>query len=413
MNALSQKRSKSEVVVVGASPFGWACAHLLSRKKIRTILVDDQPVSAPMSWQSKGLGVFWPSLNDPPTRAVVAHGLEMAQWLQRVCVEGLGMAQSLIQHSEFLTARTLRIGLEKHEVTELNVAQEARLGITSHVDLGTGYFSESENALILKHPALPLKANEKSAFMTTQAHVVDVIESKDGCTVIFANGEQLQCEIVILANGFRMTALQPWLAPMLVPMSDVQSEWKTNVRAKKDSAPWAIRTASGHVAAVVTAKQTDAAEHCWHLKLTGPRFFLPQAGAGIDLSPTSPDELLQSKIASWLRETFIPALLPLFALESDGLHVPTQNQPLTIHCENIRFGVDCLPCDELPIVGELGLQGRILGSTGWLGCGWSAGLQAAKFVVDLVEQGRSMGLPSLMQPKRWRSGMNDGVTGMT
>lgn len=77
------------------------------------------------------------------------------------------------------------------------------------------------------------------------------------------------------------------------------------------------------------------------------------------------------------------------------------------------MGVDCLPCDELPVLGELGTQGRILGGTGWLGCGWSAGFRSAQIIADLVVHGKSEKLLPLLKPLRWRSGMSDGVTGMT
>ncbi|MEY4064105.1 MAG: hypothetical protein RIR26_313 [Pseudomonadota bacterium] len=413
MNDLSRTTRRTDVIIVGGSPFGWACAHMLSLKKIKTTLVDDRAVTALTPWQSKGLGVFWSSLNDPPTRAVVAHGSEMAQWLQRVCVEGIRVAQSVVMESEFMRARALRIGLEKHEITELNAARDAHLGLASLDDLGPAYFCESEQALILSHPNQPLKTKTKSTFTKTQAEVSEVKESKDGCTVILANGDQLHSEIVILANGYKMAALQPWLAPMLVPMSDVQSEWSTNIRANRTAEPWVVRTASGHVAALISACQSSPDESHWRIKLTGPRFFLPQAGVGTDLSHKTPDSELQAKLERWLKEKLIPALLPLMETPPDVDSRTPSLEPWALRCEGIQFGVDCLPCDELPIAGELGLQGRILGSTGWLGCGWSAGFQMAQVVAELVEQGRSGGLAPLVQPKRWRSGMNDGVTGMT
>ena len=146
--------------------------------------------------------------------------------------------------------------------------------------------------------------------------------------------------------------------------------------------------------------------------MTGPRFLLPQAGAGVDLTKQPLDRSLISKIESWIQGSLLAKVVPLL-LQTSTHEAANDSHEISLKLLDIRMGVDCLPCDELPMLGELGHQGRILGATGWLGCGWSAGFQAASTLVDIVQTGKSEQLKPLLRPQRWRSGMNDGVTGMT
>ncbi|NBW83031.1 hypothetical protein EBR21_14875, partial [bacterium] len=72
MNGRKSTANKCDVLIVGAGPLGWACSQILAKKNIRTTLIDPSIKNSDPDWLQRGLGVFWPSLNDPPTRAVVA-----------------------------------------------------------------------------------------------------------------------------------------------------------------------------------------------------------------------------------------------------------------------------------------------------------------------------------------------------
>jgi hypothetical protein len=68
------------------------------------------------------------------------------------------------------------------------------------------------------------------------------------------------------------------------------------------------------------------------------------------------------------------------------------------------FVLGTLPCDELPLLGEFGSHGRLLGNVGWIGVESSAALPAAEIICDLIEQGRSKGhrLHPQLSPKRFQ-----------
>lgn len=410
MNARSAKAKKSDVLIVGAGPLGWSCAQLLSSKGISTLLADPNITDITPSWTAQGLGIFWPSLNDPPTRAVVAHGLDMARWLQNFCRLGSESVGDFFHSDAFKKIRCVRVGLASHEVRELNQACTFNLGLrAAENSSGAHLFEESPAFLIAEKDRRDAFAKRRlSDLGFCNERVISISEDKDGCTVLLGNNQVRECEMVILANGYQIAKLVPWVKDMLVPMSDVYSEWSSNLACEQHSEPLAVRTASGHVAALFLPQAApQGSGYNWTVRLTGPRFLLPSAGAGIDLSGQTVSDSLSEKIDEWLRTSLLPVV-------TDVLQSGRPANGIKLQAIGARFGVDCLPCDELPILGELGNQGRILASTGWLGCGWSASLQSASVLCELIEKGSSPRLAGLLKPSRWRSGMSDdGVTGMT
>ncbi|NBW82089.1 FAD-binding oxidoreductase, partial [bacterium] len=300
----------------------------------------------------------------------------------------------------------LRIGTLPHETEELNRACELNLGLEKS-NFSRHIFTDTCDSLVHVAPnkSQSITLNKKY-FSSVQAKVVSVAESQEGCTAILDSGEKISSEMVILANSFRISELEPWLKEMLVPMSDIETFWHSNIRCSTTDKPITLRASSGHVAAALIPEEIRGGTCTWTIKLSGPRFMLPRAGVGIDLCGKPVDESFALKIKDWLKTQLLPSLSNVLP------HLPTQL--LELELAHARFGVDCLPCDELPILGDLGQSGRILASTGWLGCGWSASFQSASILCEIIETGRSARLAPLLRPRRWRSGMNeDGVTGMT
>lgn len=401
---------KYDVVVVGGGPMGWCAAQLLSKSSVKTLLIEPEPLAPVPFWMNRGLGVFWPSLNDPPTRALVAHGAQTATWLQEFCAQGTYFAETHLGESFTQALPVFRLGIDAHEIAELQTAQVKQLGLTAKPKLGAGIFKERDEGRALVSRLGKELSHLPNYADTKRARVTDIHEGLEACTLKLDTGELLSCEMVVLATGYQLAQLCPWLSHMLVPMTDIRTEWRTGIPVVGDKTPFALRAASGHVAAIFIPKHSKNNHDEWHISLTGPRFLLPRAGAGLSDVTSLKIEPLTSKIGNWLSEK----LLPHVPAELLGLPDPTAlNQSVLVELKSSEFGLDCLACDELPILGELGTQGRILGGAGWLGCGWSAGFRSAQIIADLVLRGRSEKLLPLLKPQRWRSGMNDGVTGMT
>lgn len=408
MNVHSPREHTSDVLIVGAGPLGWACAQLLAREKISTILIDPNLSHGELAWATQGLGVFWPSLNDPPTRAVVAHGDAMGRWLQDYCRQGLNLVSDFLTSDSVREIDCVRVGWLNHEIEELKTAHELGLGLQEPiVHPQVSVFSEASRALLCSEgPHAKAVPNQNKFLNKHAAEVQRIDEMQDHCLTQLSSGEYIRSEMVILANGYKITHLQPWLKNMLIPMSDVESVWITDFNCTEDAQPLAVRASSGHVAAVFIPMKNSLGQHIWIIKMTGPRFMLPSAGAGVDLSDKPVESTLTDSIERWLKTQFLPAIQPVLGFSA--------LEKAAIQLHSCRLAVDCLPCDELPMLGDLGQQGRLLGSTGWLGCGWSASMQTASILCEIVEQGRSARLAPLLRPRRWRSGWDEsGVTGMT
>jgi glycine/D-amino acid oxidase-like deaminating enzyme len=66
-------------------------------------------------------------------------------------------------------------------------------------------------------------------------------------------------------------------------------------------------------------------------------------------------------------------------------------------------GLDCHPCDELPIIGPMYGEGRILVATGFMGQGISLGFYAGFCLAKLLMTGQCNELPRRLWPERLRS----------
>lgn len=71
--------------------------------------------------------------------------------------------------------------------------------------------------------------------------------------------------------------------------------------------------------------------------------------------------------------------------------------------QSSHSGLDCYPCDELPIVGPMFGEGRILMATGFYGLGISAAFYAGLCLAKLLMTGNCQELPRRFWPERLRS----------
>ena len=65
--------------------------------------------------------------------------------------------------------------------------------------------------------------------------------------------------------------------------------------------------------------------------------------------------------------------------------------------------VELFPCDELPVVGPMFGQNRILLATGYMNQGITLGFLAGKEIATLIMSGSTSSLPQTFKPERFRS----------
>ncbi|APJ04621.1 FAD-dependent oxidoreductase [Silvanigrella aquatica] len=384
-----------DVAVVGAGVFSCFSALLLAQEGLKIGLIYPEKTELLGSFFSS-LRTCWPSLNDPPTRAEVAHGHEVALYLHEFCSKGIAYFQhSLLpligDNSNWISSSCLRISTKDFETDELEDAFKLGFGLKK-TELKNVYLEEN-NSLICKNPEefqnTIYQALQRNNVHLISSAAVKINETQSSCSIEFKNHPKINCEIAVLGNTLNISKLLPRYEKILIPMSDTLFEYhcKSNIAFPSIS----FRAANGHVCATFFSNHDDV-----YLKISGPRFLLPGAGAGIDLTNSHIDEKVFQNIEKYHSEI-------LFGIIQNYLEIKTREEllsqlPLSLVSKKIL--VDCYPCDELPVVGEFGKLGRILGNTGWLATGFSAGFWAAKIIKELVLNEKSVDLHSRLQPRR-------------
>lgn len=385
-----------DIVIVGAGPFACFSAFYLCQQNFNIALVYPEHTNILETFQNS-LRVCWPSLNDPATRAEVAHGHEVAGYLQQFCGNGVNLfAQTIIrtlaEEENWVPAPCYRLGLQDFEQQEL--AEALKLGFALTATADPAVYKENFQSLICLDPDKfrnsminYLKSN-KVKFI--QARVEELTETQKNCKLKLSNQQQIEAEITILGNSLNISKLLTNYKEILIPMSDCLMQYKIKASSTKPFLPLTFRASNGHICGSITQKEDEI-----FLKLSGPRFLLPGAGAGIFLTTEEISSHVWINILKYHQNIILP-----FLTKHLNLSYFEKIEDLNAFLTHKLLLVDCYPCDELPILGEFGKLGKILGNTGWLATGFSAGVWGSFIIQELVTQEKSLFLHSRLHPRR-------------
>jgi hypothetical protein len=421
-----------DVIVCGDGLFALWVSCLLTKAGVRLLRIHSSPSG--LSPLVPGLGVVWPSMPDPPTRLAVAHGLGAARELEAF-VHGASVASAaaLAGVARPLTGTCLRLGLQQHEATELAAAarQFPRLKPVGRLREVRG---EAASVAALDEDDVAILGDVESGMAEKLlrgedpqtrlcATVVGIAEEAHGVRVQCADGRAFECDVLVLGLGANLGKVWPQYKDICVPASDALGWLKVHrgVRLSAKTAAHthghdhghqtgayahavAFRASSGHVAGVLL---WDAKAERVELRMTGPRYALRHAGMGWfpqdgELHPGALFEQAWSGQAQLIMAA-LAELHPQCAAAAQALSEVLAEGAGASAAPQFRLTTECWPCDELPMLGELGFRGRVLGSAGWLGCGHSVALWCAQAVRDLVVRGRVESVPDLpfLSPKRF------------
>ena len=365
---------QSDVLILGSGFFGVTTAYLLSKKGVSVTLISQE--SEILSSLNHSLNVFWPSLNDPPTRTHVAHGEEVASYLNDFCSHGIDFFHSLFSLEKVsCSAPCLRVGLQEFEQEELIKAQKLGFGLTQTEE--KSIFTEKNNTLLFTEPQL------------VQDKALHIKETQTQCTVT-TKENSYESEIVVLGNNLFIGNLYPKYKNILVPMSDILTHYECHSEHTWPSVTF--RAFNGHVAASFTQNKNNVVT----LKVTGPRFMLPGAGVGVELKK----ELLNQKTLDDIKK-FHHQIFKILSLYFKFSSVEEFLKKCPFQQKDFFVTTDCHPCDELPLVGEFGKLGKVLGCTGFLATGFPAGVWGAKIIHDLILTEKSENLHPRLKPRRF------------
>lgn len=360
-----------EVLVCGYDLFALCVSILLKEAGTDTVLfVTDAPCPTHP--------FLLPSMTDPPTRAHVAHGYDVAQYLSGFCSSGIEFLNSQCWAKNFVrSVDSFWVATEGFQSEELNIAHRSGFGVTPTTDMN--FFTElHKGAFITDVKSLwesGIRYYKSLGGKVFSGTLISMHESSNGvdttCQLDSPLSQwRLESEVIILGIGYKIADFLPEYNSIAIPMLD--SYFIYNRSFDPSEVKTLYKSAVGHW---WTGK---AHQSLW---VSGPRFGLPFAGAGLKELPKSSAAL--NNQLNFHKKTLFPLLKMENALLSDHF-----------------YAVSCWPCDELPVLGELGRWGRVIGTFGWLSVENSSGPWCARIVSEMVLKGKSEHYHSRLSKQR-------------
>ena len=370
----------TQVTIVGGGITGLSTAYHLNQRGIDQITIVDDPNDQPTSQRCAGFVLG--SMFDNITRIAHAYGLPFASQIYQFSQQAFQSIESFCrQHNVSLTTaehRRLIVSTnEKIEATKA-VALFRQGGFNAQLLPVDQQLYDSDRVYAVQDDAIGgghLDLQQLFAKLVVKAKYIKArvtsINNNGSCVV---DGRTLASELVVVAGHHQIVELITGLQEIIIPYSDQWSVFRMTP-ASSCLRRGQIYTANhGHEWAVVAANNI--------LHIGGARFLRRFAGIG-DAKP-----YIDNKISSYLSQRFTD-------------YLPKLRDRLQLVTTTALIGVR--PCDELPIIGPMYGNDRLLFACGYLGNGLSWGFQAGKCLAELITEGQSATLPRQLWPERLRS----------
>ncbi len=381
------EKKKYDIAIIGAGITGLATAYHLNALGISDILIfDDGQAQA----SSLCPGVVSAGLTDNYTRLTHVLGRDDASQIWQYSIDSFelfdkfALSRGAAHYQPRL--RRLRLVQSEAELAEVAVAVselnrdgfQASLHAAGSIGFDQTTFGSSvlgiqddgnQAALIQVVPFLAELRAECRAH-TVSARVRNLAAGSGGMRIASDAGE-FYAEMVVCAGHLAISDLIPELREALVSYAD---QW---IEAKVHSAP----TGLPQVVFSANHGYEWGAFVNGRMFLGGARFMRKHAGIG-----AASGQVLD-KISDYLlrkSSEFFPDIKLGPALRSGA-------------------GLECRPCDELPLIGPMYGNDRVLLATGYMGYGLALGFKAGADLAQIILHGRCPSLPTRLHPKRLRS----------
>ena len=383
------------IIVVGSGIAGWSTCYHLNKLGIGDFLLISERNKLNSTLSSPGYiaGGMWSNY----TRLSHAHGMKSAQKCWKFGDDSYQYTKEfLMAHKgSFEQCRRLRLLNSQKELEEARVAvkQLKNAGFPSTMVRTDAYASLTKNILAVQDDGeksglvdpreLLTTLEKKSQTQSVQGKVIAIEHDDVGVKVFLADGSCYLCEMLVLACHLGIQKLLPELESALVPVSDQWSTWSwqgisADSNCEKTSPIW---KQSGLVFSINHALEWGVTGGKGKFQAGGCRYRRALAGIGqVEMQFKKDINIfLQKKL-----ETYFDWKITQVGSTRGAFY-------------------DIFPCDELPLIGPMYGNGRILVATGFMGLGLSYGLYAGKCLGDLIATGACNELPRLFWPERLRA----------
>jgi glycine/D-amino acid oxidase-like deaminating enzyme len=402
INRKAAKILNKQVAIVGAGITGLSTAAHLRELGVNDFILIDSASRDQATKSSPGIALkgFW----DNYTRISHAHGPEFGAELWHTTHRGFDALRSYLGREKIAHDVGMRIRLIVAEdelveagkaIQQLNQAgfgaELIRCDSNMRKEYGLGervlaIQNEGPNTGMTFDPndligSLRDKIDDSSLLKTKATK----IEASAKGVAIHTEMKTVHCDLVVLACHLNIRAFVPEIRSALVPVAD----------------QWSVMTGGGSFASLrmtegslrmtkATTPNVFSAFHSYEWgAITAPGRFIFGGGrflrplAGIEAEAPSVETKIENFLKGQLAKNFADIGTPSI--------------------ESSTGGLECRPCDELPVIGPMFGEDRILLATGYMGNGFVLGFLAGRYLAQLIAIGKGTDIPNQLWPRRLRS----------
>jgi glycine/D-amino acid oxidase-like deaminating enzyme len=391
-----------EVAIIGAGVTGLATAFFLAKLGFKKILVFSDPNTEAESARNPGL--LFGGMFDNFSRISHNHGLDFGAELwnfgdesyeqvvgfarkhgvPHICNERLRLITSIEELREAETAvellhqkgfdpRIEKLSRTSYKGTVLAVQRDSHRG---------GWLASSKFLDSLRKAGNAHFSSEKVTKVSTE---------RGGVSIFCGAGEharKVRSQVLVLASHLGIAELLPFFKSVLVP---VASQWlKVGLDASFPLLAGKWLSPGSAFSCNNTYEWGGVLPHS--LVIGGANYLRPLAGIGQEQA--SKEERIATHLIHYAAKAF--------ALHEHESSTPAAKGHLKLR-EDEGAGLDIRPCDELPVIGPLFGEDRILLAAGFMGQGLTLGFNAGRCLASLIAKGEASSLPRRLWPERLRS----------
>lgn len=380
------------VVIVGGGITGLSAAYHLEKLGIDRVVLVAPDCNHSTSSQSAGL--ICGGQLDNFTRIEHAYGSDFAAAFWRFGDSAFDAIKAFVQtqHVTHASRRRMRLIVSEAELKEARCAvdglQLAGFDVEFYEKNDSHDFQgrlgerclaiqdDGDRALVCEASQLLGALNRAiTCERINDASVDSCNELSQRVKLSLSSGRLLNTELVILANHLAIPKFLPSLSEAFVSVADQWDE----VDLKDHRLPGEL---AGTVFSANHGYEFGGFLTNERVHLSGGRFLRKYAGIGAD----------QASVLAKVTNHLCDGFSSLFNLPSSNLRVVRSTA-----------GLDCRPCDELPIIGPMYGTQRLLLASGYMGQGLSQGFYAGQCLAELIASGSTDEFIHSIAPARLRS----------
>lgn len=371
-----------DVIIVGRGFAGLSTAWHLKRLGIRRICLIG-PTPTQENCHSMLASCAFASLHDNITRAVHNLGPEVAKDLMLLARSGLFELMNHLDrwHVESAFGQVMRLGLSQHETQEMKMATAwlSGNGYPAHHEQKPSHLKTCDSiqfdgaaSISFDSDVLMKLLETNSACDVWPTEVILVEQLGSSIRLKTSNGQIFESELAVLACHQGIKNLLPILAPTLVNHADQSVEF--------DIQSGHLHTNQGDYIIAGHGQFWFTQRHKNKLRAGGARFMRPWAGVEATEAAASP------AISLNIKQTI------------ERLMGVKLSKPKSA----VGF-LELLACDEIPIIGPMFGNSRVLIASGFMNSSISFRLAAGRGLAEFITQGRSSMVSDSFLPRRLRS----------